>query len=151
MIAPTSPTVCAAPVLFADAWVASSMVVSVATPNATPAAANSAISSTAIPVAVSHPKNADPTLIPPNRSFCRATIVARSGTGNGKCCSVTTGWCVVLLSPVANSSLSTAGSVCSTGNGMSRFVSRTGCGLLFRSDSRERSSSLDDRMGVLIV
>jgi hypothetical protein len=34
---------------------------------------------------------------------------------------------------------------------MSRFVSRTGGGLLFRSDSRERSSSLDDRMGVLIV
>ena len=47
-------------------------------PTAAPAAASRAVSSTAVPVAVSQPKNAEPTLMPPYASFSRATTVWRS-------------------------------------------------------------------------
>jgi len=60
VMAPTRPTVCAVPVAFADSWTAWSTFCDVANPNATPAAASRVMSSTAIPVAVSQPKNAEP-------------------------------------------------------------------------------------------
>src|SRR3954454_8669755 len=72
---PTRPTVVAFWVAWVAAWPAS---VPVATPTAVPAAATSAVSRTAVPVAVSQPKNADPTLTPPKASFCRATTARRS-------------------------------------------------------------------------
>ncbi|CPU64620.1 Uncharacterised protein [Mycobacteroides abscessus] len=48
-------------------------------PKAAPAAAASAVSRTAVPVAVSHPKKAEPILMPPYSSFSRATTASRSG------------------------------------------------------------------------
>ena len=49
-----------------------------ASPTAVPAAATKAVSRTAMPVAASQPKKAEPTLTPPNCSFSRATAVCRS-------------------------------------------------------------------------
>ncbi|MCY1549942.1 hypothetical protein D9M68_861480 [compost metagenome] len=72
-IIPTSPTVWSA-----DAWFTASLTsVLVASPTAVPAAATRAVSKTAVPVAASQPKKAEPILIPPNCSFSRATTVSR--------------------------------------------------------------------------
>jgi hypothetical protein len=72
---PTRPTVPP----FEAAWFTASLTsVLVARPTAVPAAATRAVRSTAMPVAVSQPKNAEPTLMPPNCSFSRATAVCRS-------------------------------------------------------------------------
>ena len=49
----------------------------VASPRPAPAAASSAVSSTAMPVAVSQPKKQAPNFMPPKRSFCRATTSLR--------------------------------------------------------------------------
>jgi len=77
---PTRPTVCAVDEP-CSAWVvASSMVVPVDTSTAVPTAAAMAaiaVSSTAAPVAVSQPKNADPSFMHPNCSFCRSVASLR--------------------------------------------------------------------------
>ncbi len=68
MIALVIPTVCG----FWDAWlVASFRFVFVDRPKAAPAAATRAVRMTAMPVAVSQPKNAAPNFMPPNVSFSR--------------------------------------------------------------------------------
>ena len=70
---PTIPTV-----WFEAAWPTAAFTsVFVASPTAVPAAATRAVSSTAMPVAASQPKNAEPTLTPPNASFSRAAAISR--------------------------------------------------------------------------
>ena len=65
MIAPTMPTVAASE----EAWSTASLgSVPVPSPTAVPAAANNAVRITAIPMAASQPKKAEPTFTPPNRS-----------------------------------------------------------------------------------
>src|SRR5450631_3305181 len=77
--APTMPTVLGSLAAWVVALLAS---VWVATPTAVPAAATKAVSRTAVPVAVSQPKNARPTLTPPNSSFSRLTTSRRLLAGS---------------------------------------------------------------------
>ncbi|BBE23964.1 hypothetical protein MN0502_28470 [Arthrobacter sp. MN05-02] len=61
---------------FSCAWFAASDAVPVvAAPMPTPIAVARALRMTVRPIAVSHPKNADPHLMPPNRSFSRGDDV----------------------------------------------------------------------------
>ena len=79
---PTIPTV-----WLLDAWLTVAFTsLFVASPTAVPAAATSAVSRTAVPVAVSQPKNAAPIWMPPNCSFSRATTLWRVGTSSTTGC-----------------------------------------------------------------
>src|SRR5829696_2999880 len=116
MIAPTRPTV-AGSLVTSDA--ASSGVVPVARPTAVPAAATSAVRRMAVPVAVSHPKKAEPTLIPPYCSFSRPTTSRRVGIAVG----------TVEPSPGANTS-SYRWCTRSSGSGPSRWRSGVASGVV---------------------
>lgn len=55
-----------------------STVVAPAAPATPPAAATTPLSRAAVPTAVSHPKNAEPHLMPPKRRFCSCRASCRS-------------------------------------------------------------------------
>lgn len=71
---PMMPTVVALSAAASAAWFGSTWF---PRPIAVPVAASSAVRITAVPVAVNHPKNAEPNFIPPNCSFSRASTCSR--------------------------------------------------------------------------
>ena len=72
-----APMIVAAPMFSAAAFAASSAVSGEFMPRAAPIAAISAVSRTVSPIAVSHPKKAEPNLKPPKRSSSRESTSRR--------------------------------------------------------------------------